>query len=178
MQPAHFFRVIRRALSAIASPFTASRTAPTLTAIFIASDAGEPMQAVESVYAERNRGLQGDRYHDDNGHWQSIEGCQVTLITEHELQQAQRRTDIPLDSGAHRRNLVIDGIKLSALEGKRFQIGEAVFEYHKPRPPCGYLDRVEGKGIGRALSHRSGVCVRVVKGGMFSVGDSITVITT
>lgn len=134
------------------------------------------MQAVEAVYAECDLGLQGDRYHNNCGHWQSIEGCQVTLITGHELQQARKRTDISLDRGAHRRNLVIDGIKLAALEGRRFGIGDAVFEYHKPRPPCGYIDQVEGKGIGRALSHRSGACVRVIGSGMIHVDDPLIMI--
>lgn len=154
-----------------------AKPTPSLKAIFIAVSAGEPMQAVESVYAECDLGLQGDRYHSNRGHWQSIEACQVTLITEHELQQARKRTDIPLDKGAHRRNLVIDGIKLAALEGKRFGIGDAVFEYHKPRPPCGYIDQVEGKGIGRALSHRSGACVRVIGSGMIHVDDPLIMIS-
>lgn len=152
-----------------------AKPSPTLKAIFIAASAGEPMLAVESVYAECNLGLQGDRYHHNRGHWQSIEGCQVTLITAHELQQARRRTDIPLDRGAHRRNLVIDGIRPAALEGRRFRIGEAVFEYHKPRPPCGYIDQVEGRGIGRALRHRSGACIRVIESGMIHVDDPLVV---
>ena len=152
-----------------------ANASPTLKAIFIAASEGEPMQAVESAYAECNLGLQGDRYHNDRGHWQSIEACQVTLITAYELQQAAKRTDIPLDSGAHRRNLVIDGIRLSALEGRRFGIGEAVFEYHKSRPPCGYIDQVEGRGIGRALRHGSGACVRIIESGMIHVDDLLVV---
>ncbi len=149
---------------------------PALKAIFIASGAGQPMQSVPAITAVANKGLQGDRYHDDKGHWQSIEGCQVTLITEQELKRAQKQTHIPLENGGHRRNLVINGIKLKQLVGKRFQIGNALFEYHKPRPPCGYIDQVEGRGIGRALSHNSGVCLKVIEGGRIDVGGLVRVI--
>ncbi|MDH3514531.1 MAG: sulfurase, partial [Gammaproteobacteria bacterium] len=109
----------------------------TLKAIFIAPTAGEPMNSVNAIEAMANRGLQGDRYSEDRGHWKSIDGCQVTLITEHDLEQAKKAgVEFPegLDHGSHRRNLVIAGLKTKQLEGKDFRIGTAVFRYAKPRP--------------------------------------------
>lgn len=169
---------ISHAVSTITRGFKALHHKPsaTLKAIFIASAAGQPMQAISSVYADRNLGLERDRYHDNTGHWKFTDGCQVTLITEHELKHAQKRTDIVLDGGAHRRNLVIDGIKPKALAGKSFKIGQAVLEYQKPRPPCAYIDQVEGPGIGRALRHNSGVCLRVIESGTFSIGDPVIIL--
>lgn len=153
---------------------------PTLKAIFVAISAGEPMRSVDSTEAISNRGLQGDRYSEDKGHWKSIEGCQVTLISEHDLSHAKKGTTADfqkdLDKGSHRRNLVIDGLKTKKLEGKKFRIGKAVFSYDKVRPPCGYLDQVAGKGMCRALSHNSGVCIRVVSGGRIAVGDAVEII--
>ena len=149
---------------------------PSLNAIFIAAGAGQTMQPIKRVYAVGNRGLEGDRYHDNTGHWQFTDGCQVTLITEHELNLAQKRTDIVLNEGAHRRNLVISGIKSKGLQEKRFKIGDAVSEYQKPRPPCGYIDQVEGLGMGRALSHNSGMCLRVIESGSFSIGDPVIIL--
>ena len=155
------------------------RQAPTLKAIFVAASAGEPMRSVNAIEAISGRGLQGDRYSEDRGHWKSIDGCQVTLITEHDLERA-KKTQVEsrkeLDNGSHRRNLVIAGLKTKNLEGKEFRIGMAVFRYNKPRPPCAYLDRIAGKGMCRALSHNSGVCVRVVSGGNFAVGDAVEII--
>ena len=81
-----------------------------------------------------------------------------------------------LDKGSHRRNLVIGGIKTKQLEGQRFRIGTALFSYDKPRPPCGYLEKVEGKGLCRALGHSSGICIRVVTSGTLTVGDGIHII--
>lgn len=153
---------------------------PTLKAIYIATAAGEPMQPVADIEALQGCGLQGDRYYSDAGHWQSIEGCQVTLITEHDLRSAQRKTspqiEAELNNGGHRRNLVIDGIKTKQLEGKSFRIGSAVFRYDKPRPPCGYIDQVAGKGMGKALSHYSGICIRVVSSGRLVVGDVLSIL--
>jgi len=149
---------------------------PTLKAIYIASGAGQPMQSITSATAVQDRGLQGDRYHDDTGHWQLLEGCQVTLITEYELEKAGKRSDIKLDDGSHRRNLLVAGIKPKDLEAKRFRIGQAEFTYHKPRPPCGYIDRVASPGMARALSHYSGICIRVTHSGLLQINDPVEIL--
>lgn len=160
--------------------FKRPQAAATLKAIYIASAAGEAMRSVDSIEAVEGGGLQGDRYSADAGHWQSIEGCQVTLITEHELRSAKHKTSIQikteLDSGGHRRNLVIDGLKTKQLEGKSFRIGSAVFRFDKPRPPCGYIDQVAGSGMGRALRHNSGICIKVITSGHLTVGDVVTIL--
>jgi MOSC domain-containing protein YiiM len=156
------------------------QSAATLKAIYIASAAGEPMQSVDSIEAVEGCGLQGDRYFADAGHWQSIEGCQATLITEHELRSAKHKTtthiETELENGGHRRNLVIDGLKTKQLEGKSFRIGNTVFRYEKPRPPCAYIDQIAGSGMGRALSHNSGICIKVISSGHLTVGDIVTVL--
>lgn len=160
--------------------FKRPQAAATLKAIYIAGAAGEPMQVAESIEAVEGRGLQGDRYSADAGHWQSIEGCQVTLITEHELRSAMHKTTTQikteLETGGHRRNLVIAGLKTRQLEGKSFRIGGAVFRYDKPRPPCAYIDQVAGSGMGKALSHNSGICIKVISSGRLAVGDTLTIL--
>ncbi len=160
--------------------FKRQATSSTLKAIYIAAAAGEAMRAVDSAEAVAGRGLQGDRYYAGSGHWQLIEGCQLTLITEHELRAAKHKTTLQietaLDHGGHRRNLVIAGLQLKQLQGKSFRIGSAVFRYDKPRPPCGYIDQVSGHGMGRALSHNSGICIKVISSGRLAVGDSVSVI--
>lgn len=160
--------------------FKRPQAAPMLKAIYIATAAGEPMQSVEIVEAAEGCGLQGDRYCLDSGHWQSIEGCQVTLITEHDLRSAKHKTSThiktELENGGHRRNLVIEGLKTKQLEGKSFRVGSVVFRYDKPRPPCAYIDQVAGNGMGKALSHNSGICIKVVRSGRLAVGDTVTIL--
>lgn len=153
---------------------------PTLKNIFIASAAGEAMQAIMSVQAIADRGLQSDRYSEAKGYWKSIEACQVTFITEDDLNKAKKSLSLDfkkmLDNGSHRRNLFIGGLKTKQLEGKTFRIGTAMFRYHKPRPPCGYLEKIEGKGLCKALANNSGACIRVVTSGILSVGDVVEII--
>lgn len=153
---------------------------PTLTAIYIATSAGKAMQSTDTIEAIRDRGLKGDRYCEDAGYWKSIEACQVTLISEHDLRQAKKGVDEPLqvkiDAGEHRRNLVVAGIRTNKLEGKMFRIGEATFKYEKNRPPCGYIDKVAGKGMCKSLGHNSGACIKVLTGGVLSVGDVVEII--
>lgn len=144
---------------------------PRLTAIFVSSGAGAPMQSLVSVRAFAGQGLAGDRYSEGTGHWHPIESCEVTLISEDDLERARRRIPIALNHGEHRRNLVIVGIRTHMLEGRIFRIGEARFEYWKPRPPCGYINQITGNNMAKALGRNSGVCLRVLDTGEIRVGD-------
>lgn len=147
-----------------------------LQAIYTCEHASDNMLAVNSVYAVMDKGLQGDRYFNGTGYWDPVEGCQVTLITEHDLSLASRGNQLKMDQGQHRRNLVISGIKTAALKDRQFQIGEAIFEYQKPRPPCGYLNQIEGKGMARALSYNSGICIKVIRSGTVRVNDQLIIL--
>ena len=138
------------------------------------------MQSVVSIEAIANSGLQGDRYSQGTGFWKATDACQVTLISEDDLSKAKhgRRGELQhkLDHGSHRRNLVVTGIKTKELQGKTFRIGNAVFRYYKPRPPCAYLEKIEALGISRALGKHSGICLHVLSGGVFAVGDPLEII--
>jgi len=150
---------------------------PTLKSIYICESAGKKLEAVSSISAIENQGLQGDRYQAKKGYWDPVEGCQITIITLHEIAHAQKRSQISLDHGEHRRNLVLANIHPKKLIGKTIQIGEAIFKYWKPRPPCGYLDQIVMKGTAKALGKGSGYCFMVVKGGRISVGDHVHLIS-
>jgi len=152
------------------------QVAARLDAIYIATAAGQPMMKLTSAQAICNRGLQGDRYFEKTGFWKATDSCQVTLISAHDLRLAKRRSQLDLNHGSHRRNLVIAGIKTKALEDKTFRIGDAVFRYQKPRPPCGYLDKIEGRGMAHALGRHSGICLQVVRSGVLSIGDMIELV--
>lgn len=156
------------------------RMKPTLAAIYLAPEAGAAMQAVSVADAIAGVGLGGDRYALRTSFWQATDACQVTLIGGRDLARAQLRAPhdqrARLAQGHHRRNLVIDGLHAQALAGMRFRIGDAVFVYRKPRPPCGYLDRVEGSGMCRALGKHSGICIDVLENGRFAVGDVLEII--
>lgn len=138
------------------------------------------MQAVPRAYATANKGLIDDRYHSGDGFWKALDACQVTLISLADLTASWRPSNSHISrsllQGGHRRNLVIAGLKSHRLKNTTFQIGSAVFTYVKPRPPCAYLDQVEGKGHARQLGNHSGICLEVLQSGEISVNDQLVII--
>ena len=148
----------------------------TLVAIFIADDAGGAMRRVQEVEAVAGVGLAGDRYAMGRGHWKRTDACQVTLVTEEDLRQAERRGGLSFADGQHRRNLVVRGIPLDAFRRRRVRIGEALLAFHRLRPPCGYLERLGEPGTAKALGKGAGIGLSVVEGGVLRVGDPVLVI--
>lgn len=144
--------------------------------IFVAPHAGAPMQRLAEVECSPGFGLQGDRYALGRGHWIKTDGCEVTLITREDLQRAARRGPVDFAHGEHRRNLVISGIPLDAFRRNRVRIGPVLFEFHRLRPPCGYLDRLLEPGAGRALGRGAGIGLRVLEGGVIRLGDGVEVL--
>jgi MOSC domain-containing protein YiiM len=148
-----------------------------LIAIYTCSNGGEAMQSCQQLEAIKDRGLRGDRYFEKTGFWHPVESCQATLISEDDLLRAEKRGKISMGEGIHRRNLLISGLKTKDLKGKEFRIGNALFAYEKPRPPCAYIDTVAEKGVARALSYHSGICIRVIESGIIHIEDSLTITT-
>ena len=138
------------------------------------------MQSVTSVTAITGGGLSGDRYLSNLGFWKSVDSCEVTMISQEELDLAGKRARVEvrqqLAAGGHRRNFVVSDLDITALTEAEFSIGDAVFRFHKSRPPCAYLDRISGKGMYNSLRRHSGICVKVVTGGSVSIGDTIRLI--
>lgn len=153
---------------------TDSAASGMLVAIFVADSAAAPMQERDQAMALVDQGLAGDRYAQGRGFWRLTDGCQVTLIQAEDLRRAERRHRLDLSKGQHRRNLVVTGLADLMRPDQRFYIGEALFEWHRVRPPCGYLDRVSGRGTAKALGRHAGHCLRVRQGGLIRVGDRIT----
>ncbi len=145
--------------------------------IYIAPLGGAPMERLGQVEAVVGGGLQGDRYMMRIGYWTNTDECQVTLIEREGLDEIEAESDIRVSNGEHRRNIITVGISLGELMGKQFTIGEAVLEYDRPRPPCGYIQSITQRGMTRALGRtRGGICARVVKSGVIRANDTIEVI--
>jgi len=148
----------------------------TLVGIFIADEAGGTMRRVDEVEATAGVGLAKDRYARGRGHWKRTDACQVTLVAEEDLRKAERRGGLSFADGQHRRNLVVRGIPLNAFRQRRVRIGQALFAFHRLRPPCGYLDRLVQPGAAKALGKGAGIGLNVVEGGVLREGDEVIVI--
>ena len=63
-----------------------------------------------------------------------------------------------------------------ALKGRRFRIGEALFEGTQPCDPCSRMEEALGPGGYNAMRGHGGLCARVLRDGVISVGDELVAI--
>jgi MOSC domain-containing protein YiiM len=147
-----------------------------VVSIHLVAATGEPTFAVQEVEAVAGGGLRGDRYFQPDGPPPDRE---MTLIEREAIQAAADEHGIRLAPGEHRRNLVTTGIRLNDLVGKEFMVGTVVVRGVELSEPCKYLEGLTGKpGLIRALVHRGGLGVAILRGGMIRVGDPVTVSAT
>lgn len=144
--------------------------------IYIAPAAGAKMHKVEEVQAVAGLGLRGDRYCERKGLYSGVDECQVTLIEGEDLDEVSQSAGLRVKAGEHRRNIVTRGVRLDLLSGKLFQIGEAILQYDRPRPPCSYLQSLTQPDMARALMDKAGICARIVKSGTIRAGDPIRIL--
>lgn len=144
--------------------------------IYIAPEAGAPMQGVEAAHAVPGLGLEGDRYHRQAGSFSRWPGPhrELTLIAEEDLAAMHRETGLLLPPEASRRNVLTRGVDLRTLIGCEFAIGPVRLRGMQRCQPCKYLARRAGlPGLVRALSGRSGIRARILTESTIRVGDAI-----
>lgn len=157
----------------------AGKVTGTVEAIYIAPSAGKRMQALPEAKAIAGRGLAGDRYLEGTGYYSNrpvADGSrEITLVEAEELEGLERETGIRLDPSESRRNVLTRSVRVNALIGKRFRMGEVVCEGIRTCEPCTYLEKLTGKRVMRPLVHKGGLRARIVSNGTVRVGDSILV---
>jgi len=128
----------------------------------------ESMIALDAVDATTGGGLRGDRYRGRNG------SRGVTLIqAEHLPVIAALSGHAVIAPATLRRNLLVSGIPLVALKGRRFRIGEVELEGTESCDPCSRMEEALGPGGYNAMRGHGGLCARIVQGGMLRVGDAV-----
>lgn len=80
----------------------------------------------------------------------------------------------PVAAARLRRNLVVAGINLNALKGRRLAIGGALIEVTGICAPCSRMEEELGPGGYSALRGHGGWCARVLASGPLAVGDAVT----
>jgi MOSC domain-containing protein YiiM len=140
----------------------------TVTWISIRPKRQSPVEVVNEVEAIAGKGLAGDRYNAKDG------TRQITLIQHEHLDATAsilRRERI--DPALVRRNIVVQGINLGSLKGKRFQIGTAILEYSGECHPCSRMEENLGFGGYNAMRGHGGITARVITSGIIRTGDSV-----
>jgi MOSC domain-containing protein YiiM len=141
--------------------------------VAIAAAAEAPMQAVQEARAIPGHGLEGDRYAAGAGTFSTGgSGRDLTLI-ESEAVADLDASGISLEPVEARRNLVVSGIRLDGLIGRRFRIGEIECSGARRCEPCAHLQRLTQPGVLRGLVHRGGLRADVLSAGQIRVGDEI-----
>jgi hypothetical protein len=148
---------------------TGATAAGTVTAIVLAPAAEAPLRSVERAQAIAGRGLLGDRYADGAGTFSpgGGRGHDLTLVAAEVLE------DVGLDPVEARRNVIVRGVDLDALRGRRFRIGAVECRGQRRCEPCAHLERLTRPGVLRALAHRGGLRADVLRGGDLRVGDPV-----
>ncbi len=72
-----------------------------------------------------------------------------------------------------RRNLVVQGINLSALKGRTVRVGTALLSVSGICAPCSRMEDAFGRGGYSAVRGHGGWCAEVVQAGRVSVGDVV-----
>jgi MOSC domain-containing protein YiiM len=144
-----------------------------IEAIVIAPEATASVHVVASAEAIPGKGLTGDRYQLGAGTFGSGRpGSALTLVEAEVLEGLAATRGAPID---HRRNLVVRGMKLNSLVGRRFRVGEdVVCEGRRLCEPCAHLDRLNSGDVLKPLIHRGGLRADIVVGGVVRVGDRVT----
>jgi MOSC domain-containing protein YiiM len=131
----------------------------------------EAMQPVTEARAVAGKGLAGDRYQSGSGK------RGITLIqAEHLPVIAALSGHAGVSPALLRRNVVVSGLPLVALKGRRFRIGAAVFEGTEPCDPCSRMEAALGPGGYNAMRGHGGLCARILEDGVIAVGDSLVVL--
>ncbi len=131
-----------------------------------------PIVECEAIALSPGHGVTGDHYAS------ATQGArQVTVISaEHLTAIASYLGQDSVSPESLRRNVVVRGINLAALKGRRFRLGSALLESSGECHPCSKMERLLGAGGYNAVRGHGGITARVLEGGEVRLGDAISAV--
>ena len=126
--------------------------------------------SVERATAVAGRGLEGDRYFEGRGTFSDWKGERDLTLIEAEAVEAM---DVEIEPGEARRNVVVRGVDLNGLVGRRFRIGAVECAGLELADPCAHLERLTRPGVLKGLAGRGGLRAVIETGGEIAVGDPV-----
>jgi len=121
---------------------------------------------VDFVRAVAGCGLEGDRHFRPDG---QRPGGALTLI------EAEALDDVNLSGAQSRRQVVVRGVRLNDLVGRRFTVGSVECLGVELCEPCLHLQKLTRPGIIDDLVHRGGLNADILTTGTIAVGDEVVV---
>ena|SRR5919201_6337723 len=139
--------------------------------IYISTVHGALPAPVDRVEAVAGAGLRGNRhFYADGG---APPGRALTLIAAEALEAFEAETGISLSAAESRRNVLVRGIDVNALVGKRFRIGDVDCAGVELCEPCAHLQGMTRPGVIDGMVHRAGLNADVLTDGEITVGDAV-----
>jgi len=127
----------------------------------------EALAPVDSVAALAGKGLKGDRQFCEEG---AAPGEALTLV------EAEVLEDVGLTGIQSRRQVVVRGVRLNDLIGKRFLVGGVECLGVEICEPCQHLQSLTRPGLIKDMIHRGGLNADILTDGQISVGDVVSAI--
>ena len=143
---------------------------PKVIEIAISESSGKIMKNVDSVESIAGKGLLNDRHFKEDNEKKS----QITLIEIENINHYNQITRTSIPPKDFRRNIITEGIKLNALVGSEFFIGEVKVKAHDLCRPCKYLqESLNQKNLVKELLRKGGLRCEILTNGKIFVGDEI-----
>ena len=124
----------------------------------------DALASVGTVRAVAGCGLEGDRHFRPEG---QRPGGAITLI------EAEVLDAVGLSGPESRRQVVVSGVRLNDLVGRRFRVGEVDCLGVEICEPCLHLQSLTRPGLIADLLHRGGLNADVLSSGTIRVGDPV-----
>lgn len=129
--------------------------------------AGNATEAVDQVTCRAGRGIEGDRFFDYKEDYKG----QITFFAWETYAAIKAALNVPaLSPGAFRRNVLIEGLDLNALIGRRFRLGGIDFEGTVEARPCYWMEQAVAPGAEAWLLGRGGLRAKILTDGVLTKG--------
>lgn len=126
--------------------------------------------ALDKVTANTKTGLEGDHYAGSGNRHVTLIQAEHFYLLEKILKKDQ------IQPGTLRRNIVVSGINLLALKGRRFHIGSVILETTGECRPCQRMEENLGAGGYNAMQSHGGITARVIQGGEIKLNDRVSLL--
>lgn len=127
-----------------------------------------PLLECRDIVCDPVGGLTGDHY---AGRTQRKR--QVTLIQHEHLAVISALTRTPVTPGQLRRNIVVAGINLLALNGTAFRVGTVLLRGTGLCQPCSRMEAALGPGAYAAMLGHGGITAQILRGGHILIDDPV-----
>ena len=148
--------------------------------LLISKNIQSPMQNVNQIILEIEKGIFGDRYYAQEGTFSNkgkIEPDRdVTLIEIEKINDLNTEYNLNITPEDFRRNIVVSNCDLNSLVDKEFQIGNVILKGIRLCEPCNYLsEKLDNKNLLSGMNKKAGLRAQIIKGGSIDMSSQVEI---